>query len=183
MAEAQGVWRRTTCFEQLLCEKNKQLITVQGSWELVSDRREDVSAGSKRMKRGGKQTYLMPHRQHCARYSHSCKENKTQWDVKKDREVHKKVQGMITCKTLLEGLYRVLFRNQKVKLNIVCSFQNKEVKGKKMRVLFPISLLGKGLHAYKHIQRSQFAIFDKEFSKDLSRRQMCQSLFNQTPFG
>lgn len=46
------------------------------------------------MKRGGKQTYLMPHHQHCARYSHSCKENKTQWDVKKDREVHKKVQGV-----------------------------------------------------------------------------------------
>lgn len=47
-----------------------------------------------------------------------------------------------------------------------------------MRVVFHISLLKKDLHAYKHIQRSQFAIFGKDFSKDLSRWQMCHSLFN-----
>lgn len=52
-----------------------------------------------------------------------------------------------------------------------------------MRVLFHIRLLVKGLQAYKHNQRSQLVISGKDFSKDLSRRQMCHSLPNQIPFG
>lgn len=49
-----------------------------------------------------------------------------------------------------------------------------------MRVVFHIRLLEKGVHAYKHNQISPFKNFVKDFSKDLSRRQMYQSLFNQT---
>ena len=39
----------------------------------------------------------------------------------------------------------------------------------------PYQFLEKGLHAHKHIQKSQFVSFGKDFSKYLRRGQMCHS--------